>query len=119
MPLDRLIRVISEAPGTRNQYGESVPGAVTRRLLWATRMDRTLTDIAEEGGQRTEGRRDYRIRWIPDLRHQLSVHLSLMDGTLDDAGEDVIWTIDNIVEVTGRDGNTRRRFLDFQCTWAP
>ena len=35
--------------------------------VWGSRRDKTLTDVAEAGGSRTEILRTYRIRWLREL----------------------------------------------------
>ena len=105
--LDRIITVRVQAEGMRNEHGEFVEGAVTPIRVWASRRDRDLTDIAEEGGTRGEARRDWRIRWRADLAGAATSSLAVQDDRLE-------WTVDKLVEVTGRKGELRRRWLDIQ-----
>ena len=108
MPVDRIITVSVQAPGHRNMYGEYVEGAVTEHRVWATRFDRDLQDIEEEGGARTETRRDWRVRWTSTLADVADLTtVSVTDGGID-------FDVQNIVEDTGRFGETRRRWLRIQ-----
>ena len=80
--LDRIITVRVQAEGMRNEHGEFVEGAVTPIRVWASRRDRDLTDIAEEGGTRGEARRDWRIRWRADLAGAATSSLAVEDDRL-------------------------------------
>ena len=106
MPADRLITITTETPGHRNDQGVYIPGQSVARRVWATRMDRSLEDVAEEGGQRDETRRDWRIRWRSDV-----AALAPSDMKVTDEGQD--FDVQNMIEVTD-EGRTRRRFLDVQ-----
>lgn len=106
MPADRLITVNIETPGYRNDEGVFVPGSIVTHRVWATRKDRSLFDIAEEGGERNETRRDWRIRWRSDV-----VGVALDSMTVTDGAQD--FDVLNMIELTD-DGRTRRRFLELQ-----
>ena len=68
-------------------------------------------DIEEEGGSRTEVRRDWQIRWdkrISEIREEgLLVSLRV-----DDKGK--VFNVLNVIEESGRDGDFRRRWLRIQ-----
>ena len=67
MLLDRVITLSVQGDSARNEYGEFVSGQLSEHRVWATRMDRSLIDFVEEGGQRDETRRSFRIRWRRDV----------------------------------------------------
>ena len=105
MPVDRLITVSVEQPGSRNMYGEYVEGETAEHRVWAGRFDRDLEDIESEGGTRNETRRDWRIRWRADIANVTDLTtVSVVDG-----GQ--TFNVQNLQEETGRDGRTRRRWL--------
>ena len=106
MPADRLITVNVMAEGMRNEHGEFVDGAVTAVRTWATRFDKSQEDKEQEGGQLDTTRRDWRIRWDSRIANTPASRLEVVDG--------VTFNVLNMVEVTGRRGELRRRFLDIQ-----
>ena len=101
--LDRLVEVNIEAPGTRNQYGEHVPGAVQTFRRWTTRMAKTKEDVEQEGGTYNLVRRTYRVRWFRELANAAPSQVTLVDGPLE-------FNVEKIVEPEG----SRRRFLDLE-----
>ena len=111
MPADRRIIVNVSEPGYRDPalQGEWVPGAVTPIGVWASRRDKSLTDIATEGGTRNQGRRNWRIRWDARIANSTTANLEVVDASL-------TFTISNMVEVIEQRGgpDLRRRFLDLQ-----
>ena len=115
--LDRLITVTYTPPGTRNMYGEFVEGTPVVYPVWAEVMPKSLTDIAEEGGQRGEARRDWRIRWVDGLYGVPTNLLTVTDDErIDDTGDAVpwVWSVENLTEYVGRNGEYRRRFMDVE-----
>ena len=110
MPADRKLTINVSATGTRNEHGEFVPGDVTAISVWASRRDKSQQDIEQEGGTRTEIRRDWRIRW--DRRIALTPV-----GQLDVVEDGLTFNVLNMIEVTrqGRgQADLRRRFLSIQ-----
>lgn len=112
MALDRRITVTYEgAGGHRNQAGRYIPGPTITKGVWSTRRDLSSEDILNEGGSRTEIRRDWQIRWdrrIAEIREEgLLVSLQVIDHGLN-------FDVTNIIEETGRDGNYRQRWLRLQ-----
>lgn len=104
MALDRLITIAIEGPGSRNDYGEFVPGTPHTRRTWATRTDLDLEKTIAEGGTRTEGRRNWRVRWYAELAGALPDTVTVTDEL------DRVWQVVGVVEVENR----RRRFLDIE-----
>lgn len=107
MPPDRVITLRIRESGTRNDYGEYVPGQVTEHRAWATRIDKSLEDIATEGGQSNEIRRTFRIRWRRDIVDAAAGFLDRL-AVVENGQE---FNVENLVEV--EDG--RRRFLDIEA----
>ena len=110
MPADRRITINVSTEGHRDEHGRSVLGAITPIGAWASRLDKTLTDIATEGGTRNQGRRTWRIRWDPRIANSPTRLLKVEDGAL-------TFTISNMVEVTQQrrgEPDLRRRFLDLE-----
>ena len=108
MPIDRQIIVRVSETGMRDQNGEYVPGDFADHRVWATRLDQTLEDIVDTGGTRTTGARDWRIRWRSDIA-------SISDLTLVEVRDDAhVYNVENLIEDTGRNGQTRRRWLRIQ-----
>ena len=105
MALDRLITIAIERPGSRNDYGEFVPGTPHTRRAWATRKDVDLEKTIAEGGTRTEGRRNWRVRWYAELAQALPDAVTVSD---EHARE---WAVVGLVEVE----NQRRRFIDLEA----
>ena len=77
--------------------------------MWASRRDKSLTDIATEGGTRDQGRRTWRIRWNSLIASSKTANLEVED-------EGLSFSIANMVEVTQRRGaaDLRRRWLDLE-----
>ena len=105
MPVDRIITLRIHAEGMRDEHGEYVPGAATDYTVWASRFDATLRDIEESGGTRNETQRDWRIRYRADVAAIVELtRLEVIENG-------VQFNVQNVIEETGRDGKTRRRWL--------
>ena len=100
--LDRIVtvRIAIEA---RNDFGE-VAELVREYRRWATRMDKSLVDILEAGGDRDEAARTYRVRWFAALAGEPVSTVAVIDG-------DLVFNARNLVETRGTD---RRRYLDIE-----
>ena len=108
MPVDRIVTVSVVSPGMRDQHGEFVPGATAKHRVWATRFDQDLEDLNDEGGARTTGRRDWRVRWRRDIADITDLStIEVQDGAQ-------TWDVTNLVEDMGRFGDVRRRWLRIQ-----
>ena len=108
MPIDRLVTVRVSETGMRDQNGEYQPGSFVDHRVWATRLDQTLEDITDTGGTRARGARDWRIRWRSDIANVTNLALvEVHDGAH-------VWNVENLIEDTGRNGLTRRRWLNIQ-----
>ena len=105
MPVDRIITVRTTTEGMRNEHGEFEPGVATDHTVWASRFDASITDVAESGGSRGETLRDWRIRYRADF----AAIAELSRVTVIDDG--LTFNVQNLIEETGRDGITRRRWL--------
>lgn len=115
--LDRYITITHSTPGHRNEHGEYIDGSEVEYPAWAELMPKTLTDIAEVGGQRGEARREWRIRWIDELYGVATNLLTVTDGQrIDENGDAVpwVWSVENLTEYVGRNGEYRRRFMDVE-----
>ena len=105
MPIDRRITVQIRGEDQRDRYGELVPGAINYFPVWAGRFDKTLEDISEVAGERSEIRRAWRVRWFSDLAGITDLErVAVEDGGIE-------FDVENLVEETGKDGRTRRRWL--------
>ena len=105
MPIDRRITVQIRGEDQRDRYGELVPGAINYFPVWAGRFDKTLEDISEIGGERSQIRRAWRVRWFSDLAGITDLErVAVEDGGIE-------FDVENLVEETGKDGRTRRRWL--------
>ena len=114
MPLDREIIITYEGRGRRDQSGAYVPGIKAYLPVWAGRQDKSLIQVIEQGGKRTEAMRTYRIRWLDVLQYAHADQLTVNDYSTDTAGSLIRWYCLNIVEVTGRNMDQRRRFMDLE-----
>lgn len=113
MPLDREITITYEGRGHYDD-GNYISGVKALLPVWAGREDKSLIQVIERGGKRTEAMRTYRIRWLPELRFAHADQLHVNDGSRDTQGNVVVWYVMNITEVTGRNMNERRRFMDLE-----
>ena len=119
MPIDRLIEITYTMLGRRNQQGIYEPGPTRRHRVWAQQKDIDLGHAVEEGGKRGERRRDWRIRWHEEIAGLPVSLLTVEDfSSMDNAGHFIEWSVINMVEVNGRNGETRRRWLDLQAVWS-
>ena len=114
MPLDREITITYEGRGHRDEHGEYVDGVKALLPVWAGRQDKDLIQVIERGGKRTEAMRTYRIRWLDVLQFAQADQLTVNDGTRNAEGRIVLWYCLNIVEVTGRNMDQRRRWMDLE-----
>ena len=105
MPVDRIITVRTTTEGMRNEHGEFEPGVATDHTVWASRIDASIKDVEESGGSRDETQRDWRIRYRADV----AAIAELSRVTVIDDG--LTFNVQNLIEETGRDGITRRRWL--------
>ena len=120
MPLDREITISRQEPGTRNDFGEFVPGDLRRFTMWATLNDLSLTDDPRTEGQLTVALREYTVRWFDILSVTNSQQLTVQDGSVDPnltTNRLISWSVDDIIELTGRDGNTRRRWVKLKLRY--
>ena len=110
MPLDRIVTVNVETRGAYNDVGRYVEGVVTPLRVWASKTDRNLMDVLETGGNRGEIQRTWRVRWNAAIYAAQPELLAVED-------EGLVYDIQNMAEVTDRDGMTRRRFIDLTGVW--
>ena len=100
MPLDRPATVRITAPGTRNEYGEFVPGVETDYRVWLTRVDAPAErDVTAEGNRVTTAGR-FRVRWFQALA---TADVTLTPQLLFDGDT---WRITTVDEVDARDVRT-------------
>ena len=113
MPADRRIAIHVSATGTRNDHGEYEPGDTEVIPAWASRRDASIERKIEEGGNRNDGRRTWRVRWDARYVGVAGVYLDVID-------EGVRYGILNQSEVTRQRGgqDLRRRFIDLEGTFS-
>lgn len=104
--LDRIVTLSIQGEGGRNEYGEWEESRLVEHRIWATRMDKSLEDIENEGGTRNIARRDFRVRWFSDLATALPSSISVTEG-----GQ--TFDVENITEES--EGHGRRRFMVLEC----
>ena len=121
MTLDRIITVTYTPPGHRNNDGIYVEPPPVVHTVWAQVTPLSLTDIAEAGGSIGQARRRWRIRWIDGLTTYDTRMLTVTDGQrLDTDGNLVDWvfSVENLVEYTGRNSEFRERWIDIEGLYA-
>ena len=101
--LDRRITINIQAEGEYVR-GEFVEGEPTPHSVWASRRDLSQEDTIDAGGQRTEKRRTWRIRWRRDFADMDVQRIGVVDGA-------DTFNVLNFREDTGRDMDVRRRWL--------
>lgn len=111
MALDRLIRIDIDK-GMRDQDGTFQSDWQELARVWATRRDLDARDVLEEGGQRTEIRRDWRIRWRNDLAGSNIERVRVFDI---ESGH--LFNVERLIEETFR-GNARQRWLRIQAVFS-
>ena len=89
-------------PGSRNEFGEFVPGAATSVRVWLTRIDAPADRDPTLAGDRVVTRGRFRVRWFQQLA---DFDVSLGADLLFDARE---WRINSIDEVDDVDVRTDR-----------
>ena len=121
MTLDRIITITYTPPGfydDNGEYQESTPQTFT---AWAQVTPLSLTDITEVGGSIGQARRRWRIRWIDGLLTYSTSLLQVTDGQrLGTDGNLVDWefSVENLVEYTGRNSEYRERWIDVEGLYA-
>ena len=110
MPSGRRITINVSEPSTRNDQGESVPGAVTALGAWARRRDLDAKKVFETGGTRGEITREWRVRWNGQIARAALTELEVEDET-------DTFRVNSMTEVTeqGRgQPDLRKRWIDLQ-----
>ena len=80
MPFDTRIRIDIEAIGTRNEFGEYVPGAVTSYNIWADESGAGSGDVPTEGGLVITSGRTFIVRWFQALALAPEPLVSVVDN---------------------------------------
>ena len=104
MALDRRIAV-NRLDFVRDEHGNSTSSIGATWDVWATRMDRSLEDVADTGGNRDVANRSWRIRWFAEAASLGPTFLQVIEN-----GQS--FNVQNIIEVE-RAG--RRRFLEIEA----
>lgn len=104
--LDRKIELTVEPAGSRNQFGEWVPGAERTVSVWASYFDVEAEAAPTEAGLLLESYRDFTVRYRNDLA---AVRNVARVGVTDDQG--LPWQVKSIVEL----GQPRKRFMRLVC----
>ena len=111
MPVDRIVIIGIQQPASYNDAGQFVDGVEIEYRRFATLVDTTVDRTLRlgEGGSRAEESALYRVRYFAALAgaNVRTLFLTEADGDR--------YTVTNISEATGRDGNTRRRWLELDC----
>lgn len=106
--LDRRITVRT-ATRTTDTFGRPIPPTNVDISVWATRMDRDLERVVDEGGAIGTARRVYRVRYRHDI---LTAAHTGAAKVLDEGLE---FTILDVVTVAATGALAeRRRFMDLQ-----
>ena len=101
MPLDRRITVrIGDGAGTRNQFGEFMPGDFTDYPLWAEQRGAGSADAETAGGTVVQAARGYTVRWFQELAVANIVFVTVIDE------DGFNWNAENISE-----SDARRRLI--------
>ena len=104
MPADRLVTLRISATGTRNEFGEFVPGEVSEFPgVWATVLDAGSSDLETGGGVQVVQRKEFTIRWRADVLEAGPSRLDVVDEY------DRLFLTEELTENT--DPNNRRRFV--------
>ena len=103
--LDRRI-IVRRIVSAFNDFGE--PEKVTTDWpSWATRLDASLLDAAQAGGQLDTAARTYVVRWRREIAEATASQIFVIEGT-------ATLSATNIVE-QARERDARRRFLRIEC----
>ena len=103
--LDRRI-TLRRSVSDFNIYGEPET-IVTDWPVWATRLDASVLDAAEAGGQVNTAARTYVVRWSKAIAEATASEIFVLEGT-------AILNATNIAE-GGRERDERRKFLRIEC----
>ena len=111
MPTDRMVTVNIQSLGVYNAAGIYIAGADNLNRRWATLIDTSVDRTLHlgQGGSRAEETALYRVRYFKELA---SADVRITFLTEDDGDR---YRVTRITEQTGRDGNTRRRWLEIDC----
>ena len=111
MPVDRLVFIAVRGQGDFDNAGVFQPDPNPLLLRkWATPVDLSVDRTLERGGVRGDATHVYRVRWTSALARARLSMLTLWDEY------EFSYTVTNVNEQTGRDGRTRRRWLELECT---
>ena len=103
--LDRRITVRRTVPDF-NQYGEAET-INTDWPSWATRLDASLLDAAQAGGQLDTAARTYIVRWRREIAEAQASQIFVIEGA-------ATLNATNIIEQPG-ERSERRRYLRIEC----
>ena len=107
MALDRRITLAIQSAGHRNDFDEFIPGAIVNYPVWAEYRPQDLERIATTGGILVVTYANWRVRYFGTLI-EAAEDLTRIN-VIDEFGES--FTTRNIYEDTGRNGQSRRRFI--------
>ena len=109
MPTDRIVIINIQGFGTYDDAGVYHDGPDNLYRRWATLIDTSITSVIIPGGERAEVDAAYRVHYFKAL-----ANADVRITTLTDA-DGHFFDVQKIIEPTGRDGNTRRRWLEVEC----
>jgi hypothetical protein len=96
-------------PGYSNEHGEWVPGTDANYPVWAAALDLSFSDQIAATGNRLGADRVWRVRWFAELATALATTATVTDA------DGTTFSVTKIIEITGPDGRTRRRWLDIEA----
>ena len=109
---DRLLTVLVDGTGDYDDSGRYIQGPDVEHRVWGWRRDDRVGYDLNPSGARNEVQRTYRIRWHSAIADVSPIYLNLTDGTTNADGSLVRFNVNRLVEITGRDFDLRRRWLE-------
>ena len=101
MALDRRITIrIGDGAGTRNIFGEFIPGDFTDYEVWAEQRGAGSADVESAGGTVVQAARGYTVRWFQELNVANIAFVTVIDE------DGFNWNAENITE-----SDARRRLI--------
>ena len=110
MPVDRLLTIGLDTEGSYSRFGEFEPGPLTVLRKWATIIDTSVTRTIDSGGARGDADLVVRLRYTSGLMESPISRMSAWDE------DGASYTVSRRDEETGRDGRTRRRWVELELS---
>ena len=80
MPFDRIITILIQAAGTRDEHGEYTPGPETPYEVWADETGAGSSDTLTIGGAIITSGRTFLVRWFRELAVAPESFVFVMDS---------------------------------------